>query len=88
MLRSVRHTSPVAARSDEPAIDADQKATVRDALLSLPEDQFQLVTLKHYDTHTFSSLSRALSLPLGTVKTRYYAAIRKLRDFIKEDPRS
>ena len=57
-------------------IDADR---VRAALAHLPEEQRQLIETGFFGGVTHEEMSRRLGIPLGTVKTRIRAGLRKLR---------
>ncbi len=52
---------------------------VGEALCSLPAEQQAVLELAFVNQLTHSEISRSLNLPLGTVKTRMYVGIRKLR---------
>ncbi len=52
---------------------------VRQAVNSLPEDLKQVVIMKEFEEMTFQEISDATDLPLSTVKSRLYAALKQLR---------
>jgi RNA polymerase sigma factor (sigma-70 family) len=52
---------------------------VRDALTTLPPEQRQVLELAYFDGRTQVQIADELRIPLGTVKTRTLAAMRKLR---------
>ncbi len=52
---------------------------MRQALLSLPEEQRQAITLAYYEGLTCNDIATRLSIPLGTVKGRMRLALQKLR---------
>jgi RNA polymerase sigma-70 factor, ECF subfamily len=54
-------------------------ARVRSALADLPDEQRSLIELGFFGGLTHEELARKTSSPLGTVKTRIRAALRKLR---------
>ena len=56
-----------------------QRGRVREALLELPPEQREVVTLAFYRGLTHSEIAKSLRKPLGTVKTRMRLALRKLR---------
>lgn len=52
---------------------------VRQAVVSLPVDLRQVVVMKEFEEMTFQEISDSLELPLSTVKSRLYTALRQLR---------
>jgi RNA polymerase sigma-70 factor, ECF subfamily len=58
---------------------AERRREVREALQSLPADQRRVVELMYFEGLTQSRIAEATGVPLGTVKTRAFAAMRKLR---------
>jgi RNA polymerase sigma factor (sigma-70 family) len=58
---------------------AVRRKQVREALEALPAEQRQVVELAYFGGHTQSRIAEMLGIPLGTVKTRTLAAMRKLR---------
>ncbi|HEX2057272.1 MAG TPA: sigma-70 family RNA polymerase sigma factor [Actinomycetota bacterium] len=54
------------------------------AVARLPEDQRRVVELAYANQMTQSEIASELRIPLGTVKTRLYAALRKLRGIFAE----
>lgn len=85
-LARARSRDPIPAA--EPRIDApepwdDELAwegwQVAKALRSLPESQAQIIVLAYVEQMTQSEIARHLDIPLGTVKTRLYHGLEKLR---------
>ena len=52
---------------------------VRQAISSLPEDLRQVVLLKEFEDMTFQQISETLDVPLSTVKSRLYTALKQMR---------
>ena len=52
---------------------------VRQAVNSLPVDLREVVVMKEFEDMTFQEISDSLSLPLSTVKSRLYTALKQLR---------
>lgn len=57
---------------------------IRSAVLDLPAEQQQVLTLAFFRGYSHREISEALSLPLGTVKTRIRLGMQKLRMALKE----
>jgi RNA polymerase sigma factor (sigma-70 family) len=56
-----------------------RRKQVREALTTLPPDQRRVVELAYFGGYTQARIAEALGIPIGTVKTRTLAAMRKLR---------
>lgn len=56
-----------------------RKKEVREALETLPEDQRRVLEMAYFGGRTQVQIAGELQIPLGTVKTRTLAAMRKLR---------
>lgn len=59
---------------------------VRQAVSSLPEDLRQVVVMKEFEDMTFQEISDNLDLPLSTVKSRLYTALKQLRAKLERIP--
>ena len=57
----------------------ERSVAVRRAVGSLPVDLRQVVVMKEFEELTFQQISEALELPLSTVKSRLYTALRQLQ---------
>jgi len=69
-------------REDDPAAITWQRmraAEVRAAVNELPEAQRQALALAFFGGYTQSEIAELINVPLGTVKTRTFAAMRRLR---------
>ncbi len=56
-----------------------RRKEVREALEVLPAEQRQVIELAYFGGHTQTRIAELLAIPVGTVKTRTLAAMRKLR---------
>lgn len=79
-----RETSPVSEESedeapDEAAMRTQTEEQVNAALATLSDEQRQVVRLSFFADMPHSEIAEALSLPLGTVKSRLRLALIKLR---------
>lgn len=62
-----------------------RRGEVRRAIGSLPEEQRRVLELAYFQGYTQARIAEELGIPLGTVKTRTLAAMRKLRKALSED---
>ncbi len=56
-----------------------ETAAVRRAINSLPVELRQVVVMKEFEELTFREIADALDLPLSTVKSRLYTALKQLQ---------
>jgi RNA polymerase sigma-70 factor (ECF subfamily) len=68
--------------TDEQAAVREERRRVQAALTQLPADQRELLELAYYGGLTQSELAERLDLPLGTIKSRMFAGLGKLRDLL------
>ena len=59
---------------------------VRAAVNSLPIDLKQVIVMKEFEEMTFQEISETLDLPLSTVKSRVYTALKQLRMKLERTP--
>jgi RNA polymerase sigma-70 factor (ECF subfamily) len=67
-------TSPARATESEERAEA-----VRRAVASLPPELREVVLMKEFEDLTFQEIADALRIPLSTVKSRLYTALKQLR---------
>jgi RNA polymerase sigma-70 factor (ECF subfamily) len=67
----------------EDVVDQDflgiRRKEVREALTTLSPEQRQVLEMAYFQGYTQASIAQELGIPIGTVKTRTFAAMRKLR---------
>ena len=65
---------------------AERMDLVRQAVGALPADLRQVVVMKEFEEMTFQEISETLELPLSTVKSRLYTALKQLRMRLERTP--
>jgi RNA polymerase sigma-70 factor (ECF subfamily) len=61
-----------------------QRKLVREALLRLPPEQREALELGYYGGLTQSELAERLGQPLGTIKSRMFTGLARLRDLLAQ----
>ena len=59
---------------------------VRQAVTALPSELRQVVVMKEFEEMTFQEISETLELPLSTVKSRLYTALKQLKMKLERTP--
>ena len=75
------HFSP--ARATE---QVERMNLVRNAVGALPVDLRQVVVMKEFEDMTFQEIAEVLELPLSTVKSRLYTALKQLKMKLERTP--
>jgi RNA polymerase sigma-70 factor (ECF subfamily) len=79
----------VAPPAASPARSSEQNERfriVRQAVNSLPLDLREVVLMKEFEEMTFQEISETLEIPLSTVKSRLYTALKQLRMKLDRTP--
>jgi RNA polymerase sigma-70 factor (ECF subfamily) len=82
-LESVPEAAATAALEDEAELGFRRKV-VREALLRLAPEQREALELGYYGGLTQSELAERLGQPLGTIKSRMFTGLARLRDLLAQ----
>ncbi len=74
---------PPGPGADEAALDAVVAGHVREALGALPTEQREALTLAYFGGFTQREVASISGIPLGTVKSRMFTAVRTLRGLLE-----
>lgn len=66
-------------------LSSEDKLTVQQAILQLPDKQRAVILLAYYHDLPQEEIAQILSIPLGTVKSRLHNAMKFLKEELKED---
>ena len=69
--------------ADEAALESVFASQVRAALHRLPRQQRQTLLLAYYGGYTHREISELVEVPLGTVKSRMFAGVRRLQTLLR-----
>ena len=61
-----------------------QRRVVQEALKGLPPEQREALELAYYGGFTQSELAERLGQPLGTIKSRMFTGLKRLRELLAE----
>ncbi|GIP33412.1 sigma-70 family RNA polymerase sigma factor [Paenibacillus sp. J2TS4] len=76
---------PGHALTSDPYIRSDQQMDIRQLLLHLNEHQKEAIQLKYFHDLDYQTIADMTQVPLGTVKSRVFQGLKKLRDLYRGD---
>jgi RNA polymerase sigma-70 factor (ECF subfamily) len=66
-------------------MQAYRRWRIRQAIQSLPESQQLVFVMAHFEGMKYAEIAEVLNVPVGTVKSRMFAAVRSLQARLKEE---
>jgi len=70
-----------------PTDSGDRRLVIEQALVALRPDERRALEMTYFAGFTYEEAAAALEVPLGTLKSRISAALRRLRDVLQGAPR-
>ncbi|MBZ6024972.1 sigma-70 family RNA polymerase sigma factor [Bacillus cereus] len=68
-----------------PIFSHEDRLTVREAILKVPEEQRAVLILSYYHDMQQKEIAEILNIPIGTVKSRLHNGIKKLKQLLEVD---
>ena len=70
----------VSGQQEKKLLHHERQQKILDSMALLPPEQRVIIELKFFQEETFEEISRILSVPQSTVKSRFYSSLEMLRD--------
>jgi RNA polymerase sigma-70 factor (ECF subfamily) len=70
----------VSGHQEKKILHNERRQKIMDSMALLPPEQRVIIELKFFQEETFEEISRILSIPQSTIKSRFYSSLEILRD--------
>ena len=71
-------------QSANEVINSEQRHFILNAISSLPEEQKEILVLRFYGEYSYEEIAQIISVPVGTVKSRIFYAVKGCRDKLRK----
>jgi RNA polymerase sigma-70 factor (ECF subfamily) len=83
---AVRYAEEAPAGTDGGHRALHEEMDIQTALGTLPQGQREVLALAVHRGQTYEEIARTLSIPLGTVKSRVFNALRSIQERFRDEP--
>jgi len=77
-------SEPISSEGPDELELLSERQSIREALRKLPPEQREAIELAYYGGYTQSELAERLGQPLGTIKSRMFTGLARLRETLEE----
>jgi len=77
-------SEPIGSEGPDELALLSERQSIREALRKLPPEQREAIELAYYGGYTQSELAERLGQPLGTIKSRMFTGLARLRETLEE----
>lgn len=67
----------------DPTTKSNDRVTVREAIMKLPESHRAVIILSYYHDMPHAEISEIIGIPVGTVKSRLHHSLKSLRTYLE-----